>query len=56
MNRDAAIFACRFTGFAGLAASLFLWKVAGTGSFLAGLVGSACWFVLGETVRRRRGQ
>jgi hypothetical protein len=54
VNRNAAVFACRFTGSVGLAASLFLWKVAGFGSFLAGLAGSLFWFLLGRHYGRRR--
>jgi hypothetical protein len=54
VNRNAAVFACRFTGAVGLAASLFLWKVAGFGSFLAGLAGSLFWFLLGRHYGLRR--
>lgn len=46
MNGKAAAFACNFTGIAGLAASLFLWKVSGLGSMIAGLIGSLFWFGL----------
>lgn len=46
MNKKAAVFACKFTGVTGLAASLFLWKVSGFGAMIAGLIGSLFWFGL----------
>lgn len=52
MNGKAAVFACCFTGTAGLAASLFLWKVSGLGAMIAGLIGSGFWFGLAWWFRR----
>lgn len=47
MNPKAAVFACHVTGVIGLIAALFLWKIAGTSAFIAGLLGSSFWFGLG---------
>ncbi|KPC72581.1 hypothetical protein ADL26_14730 [Thermoactinomyces vulgaris] len=55
MHERAAIFACRFTGVVGLLFSLFLWKVNGLPSFVAGLVSSCFWFALAWWIQRRAG-
>ncbi|WP_188646646.1 hypothetical protein [Marinithermofilum abyssi] len=47
MNTKAAAFACRFTGFVGLLASLLLWKLYGIGGLITGCLLSGFWFILG---------
>jgi hypothetical protein len=53
MHEQAAIFASRVTGAIGLAASLFLWKVAGLWGLVLGLIGSGFWFWLAFIIKRK---
>ncbi|MBN2911004.1 hypothetical protein JQC72_16045 [Polycladomyces sp. WAk] len=53
MNRKAAVFACRMTGWVGLAATLFLWQLYGWIGCVIGLAGSLLWFGLGRLFDRR---
>jgi hypothetical protein len=53
MHEQAAIFASRVTEVIGLAASLFLWKVAGLWAFVLGLIGSGFWFWLALVIKRK---
>jgi hypothetical protein len=53
MHTQAVIFASRVTGVIGVAASLFLWKVAGLTGLILGLIGSAFWFWLAFYINRK---
>lgn len=52
MNRKAAMFACRLTGWVGLAATFFLWQLYGWIGCVIGLAGSLLWFELGRLFDR----
>jgi hypothetical protein len=53
MNRKAAVFACRLTGWIGLAVTLFLWRLYGWIGCVIGLAGSLLWFGLGRLFNRQ---
>ncbi|PTX51493.1 hypothetical protein C8P63_13325 [Melghirimyces profundicolus] len=55
MNKKAAVFACRFTGFIGILASLFFGKVYGPAGLVLGLIGSMFWFGLAWYFQRSVG-
>lgn len=55
MNTKAAVFACRFTGFIGILASLLFWKMYGLTGLLLGLAGSMFWFGLGRYFQKTIG-
>lgn len=46
MNVDAGVFACRFTGVAGILLSIFLGFTSGWDLFFYGILFSAFWFGL----------
>lgn len=52
MDKKAAVFACRLTGWVGLAVTLFLWQLYGWIGCVIGLVGSLLWFGLGRLFDR----
>ncbi|GGA53310.1 hypothetical protein GCM10007416_28030 [Kroppenstedtia guangzhouensis] len=56
MNTQAAVFACRFTGFIGILASLLFWKMYGITGLSLGLAGSIFWFGLGLYFQRTGGK
>ncbi len=56
MNTQAAVFACRFTGFIGILASLLFWKMYGLTGLSLGLAGSLLWFGLGLYFQRTGGK
>ncbi|MDA8354353.1 MAG: hypothetical protein M0Z65_14470 [Firmicutes bacterium] len=51
MNKKAAVFACRFTGFIGLLVSLLFWYMYGLSGLVLGCIGSMVWFGLGWYVQ-----
>ncbi|SDY16069.1 hypothetical protein SAMN04487866_10270 [Thermoactinomyces sp. DSM 45891] len=52
MNMDAAVFACRFTGIAGILLSIFLGFTSGWDLFFYGILFSAFWFCLSWYFKR----
>ncbi|SMO73598.1 hypothetical protein [Melghirimyces algeriensis] len=46
MNKKAAIFACRFTGWVGILLSLLFWQIYGPVGLVIGWIGSMLWFGL----------
>ncbi|WP_258840190.1 hypothetical protein [Mechercharimyces sp. CAU 1602] len=55
MNRQAAIFACRFTGGIGILFSLLIGTTYGLSSTAIGILLSMLWFVLAHFISRDRG-
>jgi hypothetical protein len=52
MNVQASVFACRFTGFVGILASLLFWNLYGLAGFAFGFIGSMFWFGLAWYLQR----
>ncbi|MDQ0416128.1 hypothetical protein J2Z48_000286 [Croceifilum oryzae] len=53
MNTNAAVFACRFTGIAGILLSIFLGFTSGWDLFFYGILFSAFWFCLSWYFKRQ---
>lgn len=47
MNVQAAVFACRLTGFIGILVTLLLYKILEPQGVITGVIASSLWFLLG---------